>query len=131
MEVGQRLPLGVGATGQALYATTSDLKRRAAAKANAAWMAEYNYSPTMAEELAEDFKDRGYALNPSIPVQGMSAVALPIQLTTGQTLAAVGIGAINERMSMERIETVLLPLLKSEVTGLADKFDLLEAQGIL
>jgi DNA-binding IclR family transcriptional regulator len=131
LDAGDRVPLGVGATGQALYAATPPGKRRAAARANLAWMAEYNYSPEIVEDLAADFDRRGYALNPSIPVPGMSAVALPI-VTRGDTLvAAIGIGAVNDRMSRSRIEEELLPLLHKEVAALSASFSELEQEMLL
>lgn len=131
LDAGDRVPLGVGATGQALYAVTARSKRMAAARANLAWMAEYNYTPEQAEELAEDFAARGYALNPSIPVPGMSAVALPILTTSGRLVAAIGIGAVNDRMSETRIEGELLPLLQAEVALLSEKFSELEQENLL
>lgn len=131
LEPGDRVPLGVGATAQALYAVYPEAKRRSAAAANAAWMAEYNYTPEMAEDLARDFAARGYALNPSIAIPGMSAVALPIVSEAGTIVAAIGIGAINERMSMARIEGDLLPVLRREAECLRRKFSLLETEGLL
>lgn len=130
LDAGNRVPLGVGASGQALYAVTPKAKRMAAAQANVAWMADYNYTPDSAEALAEDFQTRGYALNPSIPVPGMSAVALPIQTSSGRLCAAIGIGAINERMTKTRIEDELIPLLREEVTLLSKKFSVLEQEGL-
>lgn len=131
LDAGDRLPLGVGATGQAIYAVTEKSKRMAAARSNQAWMADYNYTPEKAEELAADFLQRGFAFNPSIPVPGMSAVALPIQTGTGRIVAAIGIGAINERMKMDRIEGELLPLLREEVATLSAKFSELERENLL
>ncbi|MBR9862655.1 MAG: IclR family transcriptional regulator [Rhodobacteraceae bacterium] len=131
LDAGSRVPLGVGASGQALYAVTDKPKRRAAAKANVAWMAEYNYTPEKVEALAKDFHKRGYALNPSIPVPGMSAVGLPIVTRSGRICAAFGIGAINERMSTARIEGELIPLLRREVEVLSDKFTILDQEGLL
>lgn len=131
LDAGDRVPLGIGATGQALYAATPRPKRMAAAQANLAWMAEYNYTPARAEELAEDFTLRGYALNPSIPVPGMSAVGLPIVTRGERLVAAIGIGAINDRMSEVRIEGELVPLLRKEAALLADKFSELEQENLL
>lgn len=130
LDAGDRVPLGVGATGQALYAVTDKSKRMAAARANTAWMAEYNYTPERAEELAADFHARGYALNPSIPVPGMSAVGLPIVTQNGRVGAAIGIGAINDRMTTNRIESELVPLLQREANMLSDKFSELEQEGL-
>lgn len=131
LDAGDRVPLGVGASGQALYAATSTTKRKAAARANHAWMAEFNYTPAMAEDLAQDFTQRGYALNPSIVVPGMSAISLPVLTASGRLVAAIGIGAINERMSETRIESKLLPLLIEEVLVLSDKFSELEGEDLL
>ena len=46
-------------------------------------------------------------------------------------MAAVGIGAINERMSEARIEGELLPLLREEVAVLSEKFSELEGENLL
>lgn len=131
LTVGNYVPLGVGATGQALFAATPRSKRQAALVANVAWMQDYNYDATLAEQLVQDFEARGYAFNPSIPVPGMSAVAIPIQTESGRLIAAIGIGAINERMTMERIEGELITLLRAECAGLARKFSTLDAEGLL
>lgn len=131
LDAGDRVPLGVGATGQALYAVTPKAKRQVAARANRDWMAEYNYTPEMAEELSADFDRRGYALNPSIPVPGMSAVGLPIVTRSGNPVAAIGIGAVNDRMSLSRIEGELVPLLRREVSALSESFGELEQEDLL
>ncbi|MEZ5714595.1 MAG: IclR family transcriptional regulator [Paracoccaceae bacterium] len=130
LDAGDRVPLGIGASGQAIYAVTPKSKRMAAARANAAWMAEYNYTPEKAEALAEDFQRRGYALNPSIPVPGMSAIGLPIVTRSGRVAAAFGIGAINDRMSEARIEGELVPLLRKETALLSEKLSELEQEGL-
>ncbi len=130
LDAGDRVPLGVGASGQAMYAVTPVAKRTAGARAHADWMADYNYTPERLEALAEDFHARGYALNPSIPVPGMSAVALPVITRKGTLGAAVGIGAINDRMSETRIDADLVPLLRSEVARLSDKLSELEREGL-
>ncbi len=131
IDAGDRVPLGVGATGQALYAMTPERKRRAAAEANRRWMADFNYTPDLVEERCADFHTRGYALNPSIVIPGMSAVGLPIVTGSGRLIAAVGIGAINDRMSRARIEGELVPLLRREVKVLGEKFGILEGEGLM
>ena len=131
IDAGDRVPLGVGATAQALYAMTPRSKRMAASVANARWMVGFNFTPELAEERCADFHRRGYALNPSTVVAGMSAVGLPILTESGRLVAAVGIGAINDRMSLDRIETELVPLLREEVAVLSAKFSILEKEGLL
>ncbi len=131
LEPGDRTPLGVGANAQALYAVEQEAKRKAAGQANRAWMADYNYTPELAEDLASDFQVRGYALNPSIAIPGMSAIGLPIVTKSGSVVAAIGIGAINERMTTKRIEGVLMPVLRREVDQLSTRFSVLEEGGVL
>ena len=131
IDAGDRVPLGVGATAQALYAMTPKSKRLAASEANAAWMEDFNFTPALAEERCVDFHRRGYALNPSTVVAGMAAVGLPILTGSGRLVAAIGIGAINDRMSLDRIKNVLVPLLREEVAVLSEKFSILEKEGLL
>lgn len=131
LEAGDRTPIGVGATGQALYAMMSEAPRKAAAQANAGWMTEYNFTPELAEECCADFHHRGYALNASRVIPGMSAVGLPILTDNGRLIAAIGLGAINERMTLERIENDLVPLLREEVSRLSARFSLLEKEGLM
>lgn len=131
IDTGDRVPLGVGATAQALYAVMPDSTRLAAVQANKAWMADMNFTPELAEDRYRDFHARGYALNPSTVIPGMSAIGLPIITATGRVVAALGIGAINDRMSMTRIENDLLPALREEVATLTEKTSLLEKEGLL
>lgn len=128
IDAGDRVPLGAGATAQALYASMPESKRKAAAQANKSWMADFNVTPELAEECCADFHRRGYALNPSIVIPGMSAVALPIITRSGRLIAAIGIGAINDRMTIERIESELVPLLREEAAVLSEKISILEQE---
>lgn len=131
LEPGDRSPIGVGATGQALFAMMPENAREAALKANENWMADYNVTPTLAEACYADFHDRGYALNASFVIPGMSAVALPVLGPDRRAIVAIGIGAINERMTADRIEETLLPLLQREVAVLTLRFETLDAEGLL
>ncbi len=131
LDAGDRSPIGVGATGQALLASMPENAREAALKVNENWMVEYNFTPDLARDCVADFHTRGYALNPSLVIPGMSAVALPVLGAEGRAVVAVGIGAINERMQAGRIEDVLLPLLRREVDVLRARFETLDAEGLL
>lgn len=131
LEAGDRTPIGVGATGQALYAMMPETSRQAAAQANTGWMTEYNFTPELAEDCCTDFHARGYAYNPSRVVPGMSAVGLPILTENGRLIAAIGVGAINDRMPLDRIERDLVPLLREEVSRLSTRLSLLEKEGLI
>ncbi len=58
----------------------------------------------------------------------MSAIALPIITAGGRLVAAMGIGAINDRMSAARIEEELVPMLREEVGLLVEKVSILEKE---
>lgn len=131
LEPGDRSPIGVGATGQALFAMMPETAREAALKVNANWMEDYNVTPQLAQDCHADFFQRGYALNASFVIPGMSAVALPVLNPAGRAIVAIGIGAINERMNADRIEMELVPLLRREAAVLSERFATLDAEGLL
>jgi DNA-binding IclR family transcriptional regulator len=61
----------------------------------------------------------------------MSAVGLPIITASGRLVAAIAIGAINDRMTQERIETVLIPALRNEANRLSDRLSTLESKNLV
>ena len=129
LEVGSRIPLGVGANSQALLSAMSDRKRKAANRINKNWFSEFGVDLQCVEELHRDTIERGYALNPGRVIPGMAAVSLPIFTRQGRLVAALAIGAVTDRMSLERIETLLVPALRREVEIVSARFDLLETEG--
>jgi DNA-binding IclR family transcriptional regulator len=131
LEVGSRHPLGIGANAQALLSAMPERSRKAANKVNTSWFAEYGLEQQEVEELHRDTIERGYALNPGRIIPGMAAVSLPILTKQGRLVAALAIGAVTDRMTIERIETELVPALRREVGNVSERFDLLEAEGTL
>jgi len=131
LEIGSRYPLGVGANAQALLSAMSDRKRASANRINKTWFREFGFDQKTAEDLHADTVERGYALNPGRIIPGMAAIGLPIITKNGRLVAALSIGAVTDRMSLERIETLLVPALRSEVGKVSARFDLLEAEGLL
>jgi len=131
LDVGVRHPLGAGASGQALLSAMPERKRAAMKRANKTWLREFSLELDDVQELHRDTVARGYALNPGRIIPGMAAIGLPIFTRTGRLIAAMAIGAVTDRMSLERIETLLVPALRKEVAKLSARFDLLEAEGLL
>ncbi len=119
LDRGDRRPLGIGAGSLALYCAMPAGRRAAIGRVNANWLLEYRSSPAALEALEAETEDRGYALNSGGVVPGMSAVGLPIITASGRLVAAIAIGAINDRMTQERIETVLIPALRNEANRLS------------
>ena len=120
LERGDRRPLGVGAGALALYSAMPDARRIATNKANRHWLAEYGADKYRLETLRDDTLKRGYALNRGGIVRGMNAIGLPVTTRGGRLVAALAIGAIDDRTTPERIETILLPALREEANRLSD-----------
>ncbi len=131
LDRGDRRPLGIGAGSLALYCAMPAGRRAAIGRVNANWLLEYRSSPAALEALEAETEDRGYALNSGGVVPGMSAVGLPIITASGRLVAAIAIGAINDRMTQERIETVLIPALRNEANRLSDRLSTLESKNLV
>jgi len=127
LDRGDRRPLGVGAGALALYGAMADQTRYRVSSVNAAWLTEYGYDYEKLERFREVSNTRGYAWNRGNVVTAMSAVGLPIVTRSGRLIAALAVGAINERMSPQRLKEVVLPVLRDEVgritTRLSDRED--------
>lgn len=119
LDKGDERPLGVGAGSLALYCSMTDARRSAACRVNRNWLAEYGTSHEELEVKFTDFQSKGYALNRGGVVSGMSALAVPIVTAEGRLVAAMAIGAIDERMDNDRIDKLLLPMLREEATQIA------------
>ena len=130
LDRGDRRPLGIGAGALALYSAMPQRRRAAIARANIDWLAEYGATPQKLERLQEETERRGYALNRGGVVPGMSAIGMPVRTGRGRLVAGLAIAAIDDRMSSQRIETLLVPALSREVCELADRLDALESEGL-
>lgn len=128
LDEGDRRPLGVGAGALALFCSMPEAARKRLMKVNKNWIADYGVTT---EDLTADnafFEVHGYALNKGRVVSGMSAVAVPVTLEDGTTVAALAIGAINDRMTEARIKELLLPGLRAEAARLAERMNELKKE---
>jgi len=121
LDRGDRRPLGVGAGALALYCALPDAARQAASKVNRLWLDEYGFDADRLERSHAAFERTGYARNDGSVVSAMSAIALPILTGPGHAVAALAVGAINERMGDDRIADVILPALREEAKRLAQR----------
>jgi len=128
LDKGDRRPLGVGAGSLALYCSLSEIQRAAVCRVNKSWLTDYGVTENSLAEEYEFFKQSGYARNQGGVVGGMSAIAVPVMTASGRLVAALAIGAINERMDQSRIDDLLLPGLKREARQLAGRFNALEKE---
>ncbi|WP_373084711.1 IclR family transcriptional regulator [Sneathiella sp.] len=126
LDVGDRRPLGVGAGSLALFCSLTEAQRATMCRVNRNWLADYKVTE---EDLLSDyafFRKNGYAFNQGRVVSGMSAVGVPVILTGNRLVAALAIGAIDDRMAQSRIDELLLPGLIREAARLAEKLNELE-----
>ena len=126
LNVGDTRPLGVGAGALALYCSMSEKERETIRRINKNWMADYGVSEA---ELAADFaafQETGYAANFGRIVAGTSAISVPVMTGAGRLVAAIAIGAIDARMTPERINTVLIPAMREEAALLTQRIDEME-----
>jgi DNA-binding IclR family transcriptional regulator len=107
LNVGDRRPLGVGATALALLAFLSDAEIERILAANAAAVRTLGSDSATLLDMVSASRRYGYALNDGRFVAGMHAVALPISGPEGEPIAAIGVAAIDSRMKAERREDIV------------------------
>ncbi|QBY00494.1 IclR family transcriptional regulator [Rhodophyticola sp. CCM32] len=119
LDRGDRRPLGVGAGALALYCSMPAKTRAAVNRINQSWHAEYGFDGDALEARKLEFDQRGYALNAGDVVSAMSAVGVPVITRGGRLVAALAIGAIKDRMTADRMQDLVLPVLHEETGRLA------------
>lgn len=128
LDRGDRRPLGIGAGALALYAALDAPARKAVCKANKSWLAEYKADADTLETRVADVETRGYALIQGAVIPGMSAIGAPVRAKNGDAVAALAIGAIDSRMTEERIAKILLPALQREISAIEQQLAIFEGE---
>ncbi|SEK12513.1 MULTISPECIES: IclR family transcriptional regulator [unclassified Variovorax] len=107
IEIGARRPLGVGVSGLVLLASLPADEAADVVRRNARKLKALHVDP--AELLARAVRTRaqGYAYAPVGVVPGSRAVAVPICLADGRTVAGLAIATITERLPDARVESVV------------------------
>ena len=120
LAVGGRRPLGVGAASQALLAALPDEEIERVLRINESELP--HYEGLTAQQLRQEIQqthERGYSLNESGLVPGVSAIGMVIPNPDGQPVAAVSISALSSRISGSRTPE-LAALLAREIRSLSD-----------
>jgi len=111
LTAGDRRPLGVGAGSLAILASMRDEDARAAIYANFGQRTPYpKYDESSVYGMIEDSKRRGYSINDSNVIEGMSALGVPIRDASG-VVGAISVAAITERMLPPRQQNIAAWLL--------------------
>jgi DNA-binding IclR family transcriptional regulator len=123
VDVGDRLPLGVGTSGVAILASRADREVDEILKAVAPELAQFNAL------TVEEVKDRvgatrktGFADIVDKPVVGVRGLGVAISSRSGQSNMAIAIAAVRERLPDSRLAEVKDYLLKAagSITGLIE-----------
>ena len=126
LNVADRRPMGVGAGALALFCAMSDEKRATILTANQGWMAEFGITGADIAAGFADYQTTGHATNIGRVVAGTSAISLPVITTSNRVVGALAIGAVDARMTPERIAETLMPALLRETALLARRMDEME-----
>ena len=107
LNVGDRRPLGVGAGSLAILAFLSEAEQREIIGTNANARASYpGFDESTVWNLIEDTKRSGIAVNDSLIIKGMSAIAVPIR--DGNTVVgAISVAGITERLAQPKRQNII------------------------
>ncbi|MDR5760620.1 IclR family transcriptional regulator [Caballeronia sp. LZ035] len=123
LAVGQRRPLGVGAASLALLLTMPEHEVDAVLAINAARLPEYhNMSEQAVRSLLDASRATGYALVDGDTTAGVSAISVALRRPEGAPFAAITIGGVSSRFTLER-RAGLAQMLANEVRAIERRRD--------
>ncbi len=107
VDIGSRIPLGVGCGGLAMLAALPPDEADSIMADNAPRLAAYtSLSPHAIKDLVAEARERGYAINPR-RAAGVVALGMALRHPDGGVAGSLSIAAIESRLPPERIETLL------------------------
>lgn len=113
--LGSRKPLGIGAGSLALLAFSPDDEIESILKANELRYQQNNkMTVSKVRGLIKQTRKLGYAFNEGHFMKGINAVGVPIFNDQGDTIAAISVGSISERISRARSKGIA-KFIKSEI----------------
>ena len=107
IEVGARRPLGVGVSGLVLLASLPFEEASEVVRRNARRLQALQIDPAELLERAARTRAQGYAYAQVGVVPGSRAVAVPICVADGRTVAGLAIATITERLPDQRLPAVV------------------------
>jgi DNA-binding IclR family transcriptional regulator len=116
--VGGQIPLGVGPASQAILANLPASEARVVLEANSTLYPRFNgLSEHEVAENLPSIRERGYAVDHGHLVEGISGLAVPILLRSGEVAGAIAINMTSARLKSDR-EKELIGLLRSEILAI-------------
>jgi DNA-binding IclR family transcriptional regulator len=114
-QVGGQIPLGVGPASQAILAMMPDREADVVLDANAGLYSRFNgLSAAAIRANLPIIREQRYAADHGQLVEGISALAVPIVLGSGDVAGSIAINMTSARLKPDRLSE-LLALLRSEV----------------
>lgn len=116
--VGGQIPLGVGSASQAILAHLPAGEVSVVLETNGSLYPRYNgLTAGEIEASLPAIRRQGYAVDHSHLVEGISALAVPILLESGEVAGSIAINMTSARLKPKR-EKTLVGLLKDEISAL-------------
>ena len=100
-------PLGVGVSGLVLLASLPEAEAAEIVRRNARRLHALHVDPAELLERAAGTRALGYAYAPVGVVPGSRAIAVPVRLADGRTVAGLAMATITERLPNERVPGVV------------------------
>lgn len=107
IEIGARRPLGVGVSGLVLLASLPEAEAAQIVRRNTRRLHALHVDPAALLERAARTRAQGYAYAPVGVVPGSRAIAVPVRLADGRTVAGLAMATITERLPDERVSGVV------------------------
>jgi DNA-binding IclR family transcriptional regulator len=126
-DIGGRIALGVGQGALAILAFLPEAEREEVIRFNLSRVREYGvYDEVYLRTEIEKVRQQGYAGRNTGLLEGMAGVAVPICDREGRAVAALSVGTIADRLSADRLPTVV-ELLKREAAGVGPRINPFDA----
>jgi DNA-binding IclR family transcriptional regulator len=120
LSVGDRRPLGVGSGSLALLAFLPDDQIELSLRQNEMWFKEFKgYDVAYVRKAIAKSRRNGFAYVDGRIVAGMNALGVPVYDRGGDVVAALSLAAISDRVSGDRVAS-LVKILKKEAARLGD-----------
>lgn len=131
VEVGTRRPLGVGAGGIALLAALDEARaERFLMEAESRLAAWPNVNARLLSRAVKDARAHGYALSEGLVVKGVRGLAVPVANPEGQSVVALSLAAIDDRMTERRIPE-LVKMLHAHARRIEQRFVSADTRGMV
>jgi len=118
IEIGARRPLGVGVSGLVLLASLQEPEAAEVVGRNAHRLQALHIDPAGLLAGLTHIRKQGYAYAPTGVVLGSRAIAVPIRLADGRTVAGLATATITERLPKDRVQSIVSQLTeRAELIG--------------